>query len=81
MKPHGFQFAENRLQSDQEPPWLRVKDDKDSDVPGGQRLAMKTRRGSSADGIAGDGSVVQEAFEDITDGLHVFLIASSCRVS
>jgi len=42
---------------------------------------MEARSGRAADGIGSDDARPQELFEDVADGLHAFLIASSSRVS
>lgn len=71
----------NGIERDEQCPRFWFKKHKHIDVPGCKRFTMKSGRCCAADGVAGKHTFTQEPFEDVTDGLHAFLMDSSWRVS
>ena len=79
--PKFRKAIKQRRERDQKCPRRRVEEYKDVDITRGERLPMKTGSRRSTERIARKDTFLQELFEEVADGLHAFLIASSFRVS
>lgn len=66
---------------DQQCPRRRIEKYENVDITGGEWFAMETGSRRPTERIAREDTFLQELFEEVADGLHAFLIASSFRVS